>query len=152
MKKSILLLVLCITVHLITSAQSISKKDSIFSLAESTNKSILMLFSGSDWCPNCIRFEKQILKDPTFQQFSDSTLLLFIVDFPQRKKQSASLKIENELLAEEFNPQGIFPTLLLTKPHSKPVYITYEKESATEFLQKLIIAESALMREYGTQN
>ena len=38
-----------------------------------------------------------------------------IIDFPQRKKQSPELIKRNESIAETFDFQGIFPTLVLSQ-------------------------------------
>ena len=127
-----------------SSAQTFINKDSLFEQSKRENKSIFMVFSGSDWCANCIRFDKQILRDTTFVNFLSNNLLFLNVDFPQRKKQSALLKKQNETLAEQYNPNGIFPTLLLLTSDKKATPISYQQESVLQFIDKIKKAITAL--------
>ena len=48
----------------------------------------LLIFSGSDWCLPCIRFERKVLQDTAFIAFGDKYLLIEKADFPQHKKLS----------------------------------------------------------------
>lgn len=84
--------------------------------ADTTRRPVLLVFSGSDWCQPCIRFEKQVLRDSAFQTFAANNLKIVEADFPQRKKLPPALRRENEQLAEQYNPEGIFPHLVLLRP------------------------------------
>ena len=33
---------------------------------DNADEPVLLVFSGSDWCSNCIRFNKEVLSDSTF--------------------------------------------------------------------------------------
>lgn len=81
--------------------------------ADSSDRPVLLVFSGSDWCQPCIRFEKQVLSDTVFRQFAESRLDVVKADFPQRKKLSPEKSRENERLAEQYNPEGRFPFVVL---------------------------------------
>ncbi len=95
MKKAFCILLFANILSTISIAQSFTDKDSLFALSKKENKCILMVFSGSDWCTNCIRLEKNILQDTIFRNFIQSNLLYMNIDFPQRKKQSDLLKKQN---------------------------------------------------------
>jgi thiamine biosynthesis lipoprotein len=73
----------------------------------------LIIFSGSDWCMPCIRFDKDVRQDPQFKQFASQFLNIVVADFPQRKKLDKALVKRNEELAERYNPNGMFPFVLL---------------------------------------
>jgi thioredoxin-related protein len=80
--------------------------------AAATNRPILADFTGSDWCPWCIRLVKDTFSKPKFQAFAKDNVVLLEVDFPQGKEQSAELKKQNEGLKEKFGVEG-FPTVVL---------------------------------------
>ena len=79
----------------------------------STAQLTLLVFSGSDWCLPCIRFEREVLQAPTFRVFSEEHLIIEKADFPQHKNLSKKEVQHNESLAEKYNPQGYFPHVLL---------------------------------------
>jgi thioredoxin-related protein len=84
-------------------------------------KPILMIFSGSDWCKPCIQFEKEVLSSEKFAEFSENSLILLKLDFPYSKKNqlSAEKRKHNEALADIYNPDGIFPLVLLVNAEGK---------------------------------
>jgi thioredoxin-related protein len=83
--------------------------------AQTTNKYILLCFSGSDWCLPCIRAKKEIFDKEAFRQYADSNLVLVNADFPRLKKNRLSMQQvrENEALAARYDKQGAFPYTLL---------------------------------------
>lgn len=85
--------------------------------AQLEHKYILLNFSGSDWCGPCIKLKKDIFNTDIFNDFASDKLVLVNADFPRLKKNalSAEQQKKNELLADAYNPKGIFPfTILLT--------------------------------------
>src|ERR1700747_3476552 len=60
--------------------------------AKAGNKFILLDFTGSDWCPWCKKFDKEILSQSQFKDYAKENLVLMEVDFPREKLQSAELK------------------------------------------------------------
>lgn len=81
----------------------------------------LLIFSGSDWCIPCINFEKNIISKPLFASYAEKNLIVKKADFPQRKKLSAKEINENETLAEKYNPNGIFPLVLVLDQEYKVI-------------------------------
>jgi thiol-disulfide isomerase/thioredoxin len=99
---------------------------------------VLLVFSGSDWCAPCIRFERTILSDPAFQSFADENLTIVKADFPQRKKLSDDQKKHNEALAEQYNPKGLFPHIvLLSGDHSVMATLTYSSQTPSQFISEI---------------
>lgn len=80
-----------------------------------SDKPILMVFAGSDWCKPCMMLEKTIFETPDFQEYAAQHLVLLKVDFPRQKKNRLpeTQRTHNEGLAEKYNPEGEFPCLLL---------------------------------------
>ena len=86
-------------------------------IAQKDHRYIMLNFSGSDWCGPCILLRKEILDDPAFIAFADSTLVLVNADFPRMKKNQPSREQQrmNDQMADQCNAEGKFPlTLLLT--------------------------------------
>lgn len=50
--------------------------------AEDTGLPMLVLFTGSDWCPYCVKLEKEVFKQQEFKDYADQNLVLLIYDFP----------------------------------------------------------------------
>jgi thiamine biosynthesis lipoprotein len=118
-------------------AQSYVNSDSIFQQSLKELKDVFLVFSGSDWCTGCIRFEKNILQDTIFKNFISSNFLYLNADFPQRKKLPEKVVTQNEMLAEKYNSKAAFPTLLLIAPDKRTVYLSYHQESTQQFIDKL---------------
>ena len=87
-------------------ATELSKKDS---------RPILMVFSGSDWCKPCMVLKKDVLESKKFEKYASESHILVKLDFPRLKKNKlpADLEMHNERIAEKYNPEGIFPMVIL---------------------------------------
>lgn len=80
--------------------------------AAKENKSILVNFSGSDWCGWCKKLDREVFRKKVFQQFAAEELVLVQLDFPRYKRLPAELEQNNTRLLRKFGVQG-FPTVLL---------------------------------------
>ncbi|WP_435623067.1 thioredoxin family protein [Flagellimonas sp.] len=83
--------------------------------ADTEDKPIVLVFSGSDWCGPCIRFKKKILDSEAFVGFASDNYVLYNADFPKKKKNSLSQEKlnANKGLAEKYNPKGHFPLVVV---------------------------------------
>jgi protein disulfide-isomerase len=90
------------------------------SAATQQNKYILLDFTGSDWCPYCIKMDKEVFAKPAFSTFAGQKLVLVKLDFPRRVNQSAAEKSQNQDLAKKYGIEG-FPTYVLLDPSGKEV-------------------------------
>jgi|SRR5271154_893193 len=86
--------------------------------ARSENKIVLLDFTGSDWCPWCIKFDQEVLSTGKFANYAGRKLELVEVDFPNTKAQSDLLKHDNAELKQRFNVSG-FPTYVLLNSDGK---------------------------------
>jgi len=80
--------------------------------AKAEKKPILVLFTGSDWCPPCQKLEKTILLQPAFKDFAKKHLVLLFLDFPHDTKLDDGVKQQNESLAKKFSVEA-YPTILI---------------------------------------
>lgn len=90
-------------------------------IAEQNNKPILVVFTGSDWCKNCIALEKEIFENATFKEYAEKNLVLLRVDFPRSRKNTKYGMDEDKrnALAEKFNTSGTFPYMVLIDSDEK---------------------------------
>jgi thioredoxin-related protein len=100
-------------------AQESMYSDTVFARATRYHQPVLLVFSGSDWCAGCIRLHKKVISDTAFIHFADKHFQIITADFPQRKKLSATSVKQNEALAERYNPNGVFPYLVLIDESQK---------------------------------
>lgn len=112
--------------------------DSVFHEADCRGSAVLLIFSGSDWCAPCIRFERQVVSSDLFQQYAKDHLVVLVADFPQRKKLPPGEKRQNEALAQLYNQEGIFPKILLLRPErSIIVNLGYRNQSPEVFIKEI---------------
>jgi protein disulfide-isomerase len=106
--------------------------------AKAENKIVLMDFTGSDWCGWCIKFKKEVLDTPEFQEYAAKNVVLVEVDFPNKKEQSADLKAANKALEKQYKVNG-FPTLVVLDKDGKEIgrQVGYAKGGPKAFIEKL---------------
>lgn len=108
--------------------------------AKNNNKTILLLFSGSDWCAPCIKLEKNIWQSAEFKKFADQNYALLRADFPKKKQNQleTELKQQNEKLAEKYNPEGVFPLVVIMDKTGKILgKASYQNVTPAEYLSVL---------------
>jgi thioredoxin-related protein len=88
--------------------------------AKQGNKLLLLDFTGSDWCPWCIRLNKEVFSKPEFKDYASKNLVLMEVDFPRWKSLSPELRKQNQRLAAQYQIEG-FPTVVVLNGEGKPV-------------------------------
>jgi thiol:disulfide interchange protein len=95
--------------------------DRALAQAKAGNKLVFLDFTGSDWCPPCMKLHEKIFSRPEFQAYAESNLVLLVVDFPQKFHLSADAGATNEFLSAKFNIQG-FPTLVALDADGKEIW------------------------------
>lgn len=112
--------------------------------AKATQKPVLAVFSGSDWCKPCMMLKQEVFDQPEFIGFAKDKFVLARFDFPRNKKNQldkAQAKL-NEQAAEQLNKEGAFPAVVLLSPEGKVLARTgYRPGGATAYdayLQQLL--------------
>ena len=101
-------------------------------------KEILLVFSGSDWCTFCIRFNDLILENEKSGKAIGDKYIIHVADFPKRKKLSKIKISENEWRAESYNPKGTFPKIVIIDPISQDYKtIIYHPGKEEQFVLQL---------------
>lgn len=120
MKTTLRLFAFLVTLALLTAGLSaadlwMTDYSAALKKASKENKLVLLDFTGSNWCPWCIKLDEELFSQKAFQDYAEKNLVLVLVDFPQGKKlrdQSEALKKQNQELQTKFKIEG-YPTLLL---------------------------------------
>lgn len=83
-------------------------------LSEETDKPLLVLFTGSDWCKYCISLDEMVWQNESFGEYSAENFVLYLADFPRRSenKLPKELQDEHNALAKTFGVTG-FPTVIV---------------------------------------
>ena len=99
---------------------------------------ILANFSGSDWCEWCVTLDQEVFSQEAFMTYASSNLVLFVADFPQHKEVPEALQKQNEVLAEQYNSEGRFPSVFLLDATGRVMAKTgYEPGGAEKYVASL---------------
>jgi thiol-disulfide isomerase/thioredoxin len=113
-----------------------------------TSNTILYVFSGSDWCAGCIRLERQVLSDSSFiENMKVNQITIEKIDFPQRKKLTREVSEYNRAIAQKFNFDGAFPSLILFASERERFKLIPYQGELPEHFSKIIISEASQLHE-----
>jgi thioredoxin-related protein len=89
--------------------------------AQTDDKAILLDFTGSDWCPWCIKMKAEVLDTGAFMNYAKDNLELVTLDFPNSIPQPPSIKAQNQKLQQKYKVDG-FPTYILLSKDGKVLW------------------------------
>ena len=89
--------------------------DKALETAKKENKSVLVEFTGSDWCPPCIMMRKNVFSKKEFVEEASKNFILVEIDMPKNDKEVAE---KNQPLVEKYEIEG-FPTVILLDSKGK---------------------------------
>ena len=112
--------------------------------AKATNRPIVAVFSGSDWCKPCVTYEQEVFAKPEFAAYAKDRLVLVHFDFPRQKRNqpaAAQLKL-NEAAKAQLNREGDFPLAVIVSPEGKVLaktgYIAGGPAAFEAYLKKVV--------------
>jgi thioredoxin-related protein len=85
---------------------------------EEDQEPIFADFTGSDWCPWCIKLRDEVFDTPQFRAWARKNVVLLEVDFPKHKELSEELKKQNAKLRDSNNVSGL-PTVVFFDARGK---------------------------------
>ncbi len=119
------------------SAIWISNLEDAIKTAAEENKTVLVDFTGSDWCGWCVRLKDEVFSKPEFIEYSKNSLVLVELDFPQSIRQSEETKKYNRKLLDKYGVQG-FPTILIINKEGNEIGRTgYQQGGAAAYVEHL---------------
>jgi len=103
--------------------------------AEREGKAILACFTGSDWCPYCIKLENEVLSKDAFSKWAKDKVVLLMVDFPRRKTLKAEVAKQNAELSAQYQVGGLPTVLLLAADGEKLGKTGYNSKPVDEWVK-----------------
>lgn len=86
--------------------------------AAAENKSILVKFTGSDWCPPCIKLNKEVFSKKSFKSKVEKDFVVVVLDYPRKKKLPAAQTKANKEIAKKYGLKS-YPTVMLMDSEGK---------------------------------
>ncbi|WP_273568961.1 thioredoxin family protein [Maribacter halichondriae] len=109
-------------------------------LAAEEDKTIVLVFQGSDWCAPCIKLDREVWSTNTFKEYAKDHFVMVQADFPRKKKNDLSEEQQaaNKKLAEQYNKRGIFPFVVVMDKEGNVLGETsYQKATPEEYIKLL---------------
>ena len=142
--KSFIFCFLVLTFPLFCFCQMNNNPDQAFSAARKVIEPCSCIFPVQTGACPVKGFNKTIISDSSFKKYADGNLVVIEADFPQKSKLSKQQVSWNEKLAEEYNPNGIFPYLLLVRADKTIItsleYLHYDPKRFIEEINAALTA------------
>jgi thiol:disulfide interchange protein len=123
-------------------------------LSQSTSKPIVILFTGTGWCPACMKLERQVITRPEFAQAVGQKFVFLKAEFPDYSEGSVMASPYKPLL-DRYGVDA-FPTIVVINANGQLLYTVNYREGgpqmyAQELLQKLNQAGNANTMNYNNR-
>ena len=108
-------------------------------LAKKEGKTVLVEFTGSDWCPPCKALKKNVFDSKEFKAYAKKNLVLVELDFPSDKSKVTKDQAEyNREQAKAFAVRG-YPTIILMDADGKELTkkVGYGRTSVAKYIESL---------------
>jgi thioredoxin-related protein len=108
-------------------------------LAKKEGKTVLVEFTGSDWCPPCKALKKNVFDSKEFKAYAKKNLVLVELDFPRDKSKVTKDQAEyNREQAKAFAVRG-YPTVILMDANGKELTkkVGYGRTSVEKYIASL---------------
>jgi protein disulfide-isomerase len=79
--------------------------------AQKTQRPVLALFTGSDWCPWCKKLQGEVFSTKEFKAWSAQHVILVIFDFPRTVPLPPATAQQNTAVASHYGVNG-YPSVL----------------------------------------
>lgn len=106
--------------------------------AAKSEKPMAVLFTGSDWCPWCVRLADEIMLKKDFREASSNDFVFVYLDYPSNESlQTPARRVANQALLNRYGVRG-FPTVLVMDAKGAVLGKTgYRRMSAKEYAEHL---------------
>ena len=96
--------------------------DTAVAEAERSGKSIMLWFTGSDWCKYCVKLEKEVFHTREFNEWYGDKIVPVMLDFPRQSSLAPELEKQNEELKERYvRIVTSYPTALFVNPDGEVI-------------------------------
>lgn len=113
-------------------------------------KPLLMFFTGTDWCPWCMKMNQEVFENSQFVEEVRSLFVYYKVEFPIHWDKEEMIE-KNQSLKVTYNVEG-FPTIVLVDPGqgliSKLGYLPIGGGKYAEHLKEIVSKYYAILENY----
>ena len=129
-----LMLLICFGTTSTFSAEWTEDINAAIEQAAGDDKDLMILYTGSDWCPPCKLLENEVLSQKEFLFEIDPHYVLVKLDFPKLVEQDPKIAERNTEWLKRFGIEG-YPTIVLTDVSLKPyAFLGYEEGGFQNYL------------------
>ena len=129
-----LMLLICFGTTSTFSAEWTEDINAAIEQAAGDDKDLMILYTGSDWCPPCKLLENEVLSQKEFHFEIDPHYVLVKLDFPKLVEQDPKIAERNTEWLKRFGIEG-YPTIVLTDVSLKPyAFLGYEEGGFQNYL------------------
>lgn len=105
--------------------------------AAAENKDMILDFTGSKWCPACIRLNEEVFTRKEFIKAASKDFVLVFLDYPRQEPLAPKLRAQNEKLSQMYGMEYL-PTVFLTDAKGRPYgKTTYQEGGVEAYLKHL---------------
>ena len=115
--------------------------------AKRENKKVLVLSTGSDWCPPCKNFGRTCLPSEEFKSFAQKNLVLVYIDLPRRKNMPAPQMTYNKKIIYKLDMRRGVPTFAVLDSQGSTMQKFSGFSSTSSFMGRL---KSAVQSDLGS--
>jgi protein disulfide-isomerase len=106
-------------------------------LSQSTSKPIVILFTGTGWCPACVKLEREVINRPEFAQAVGQRFVFLKAEFPDYS-ESAVMASPYKPLLDRYGVNA-FPTLVVVDANGQQLYtVNYQQGGPQAYAQELL--------------
>lgn len=106
-------------------------------IAAQSGKPVLLLFTGSNWCPACMKLEREVLKNPEFARLVKDRFVFVKLDFLDNSPEGMARSL-NRPLIDQFNITA-FPTIVVVNANGQRLFnVPYRAGGAQMYAQDLL--------------
>jgi hypothetical protein len=99
---------------------------------------VLILYTGSDWCPWCKRMESEVYSQPEFARYSHDKFVLLKLDYLRHSPQSDATKAQNAEMLHRYNVHG-YPYAIIVDMNGDAIarFEGYHQGGPAQFIQMI---------------
>lgn len=106
-------------------------------LSQSTSKPIAILFTGTGWCPACVKLERSVLNNPEFMQAVAQKFVFLKAEFPDYS-EAAVMASPYKPLLDRYGID-VFPTIIVVNANGQMLFtVNYREGGAQMYAQELL--------------
>lgn len=109
--------------------------DEALSKAVTGEKTLLLIFTGSDWSKQSITFEREILSHPVYQKWADAKVISMTIDLP-RVGISDEERKERRTLAAKFGVEAYPMAVFIDKEGNKMGTLTHDPDGPNSWVKR----------------